>query len=180
MKLSKTSTKNKPGFTLIELLVVIAIIGILSSVVLASLSGARENARETAAQSDLQSIQTAIHMMLNDTGVWPGGCNPSKVTNAAASLDSMPAGLTEKPVAGTETSQGTPCEWSAGEVANWSGPYMDVNELNDPWGNSYRFDTGWLDKEGCGRGSMAAIFSYGSDGSNYTCDDIYVELSGER
>lgn len=62
--------KNKKtrvsAFTLIELLVVIAIIGILSSVVLAALSGARESARDTKRQQDIRQIRTAIQMYMND------------------------------------------------------------------------------------------------------------------
>lgn len=49
--------RNK-GFTLIELLVVIAIIGILSAVVLASLSTARSKGNDAAIQSNLNTIQT--------------------------------------------------------------------------------------------------------------------------
>lgn len=65
--------KSKEGFTLIELLVVIAIIGLLSSVVLASLSGARESARDTRRVQDFRQLRTAVNMHLNDTGSYPGG-----------------------------------------------------------------------------------------------------------
>jgi prepilin-type N-terminal cleavage/methylation domain-containing protein len=56
------------GFTLIELLVVIAIIGILSAVVLASLSTARTKGQDAAIQSDLNSIQTQAEIYYNNTG----------------------------------------------------------------------------------------------------------------
>lgn len=59
------------GFTLIELLVVIAIIGILSSVVLASLNTARAKARNAVRFSDLTQVRTALEAYYIDKGVYP-------------------------------------------------------------------------------------------------------------
>jgi len=58
----KTIFNKQNGFTLIELLVVIAIIGILSSVVLASVSNSRAKARDARRKSDLSEIKTALEL----------------------------------------------------------------------------------------------------------------------
>ena len=64
--------KNK-GFTLIELLVVIAIIGLLSSIILAAMSGAKNKANDATALSDMHQLQNALEMYKNDNGNYPNG-----------------------------------------------------------------------------------------------------------
>ncbi len=59
--------QSKRGFTLIELLVVIAIIGILASVVMASLSSSRGRARTAAAQETMHSVQLNLLSCLNES-----------------------------------------------------------------------------------------------------------------
>jgi prepilin-type N-terminal cleavage/methylation domain-containing protein len=63
--------KTKRGFTLIELLVVISIISLLSSVVMASVNGARTKAKENAFRSEIMQFVNALEMYKNDKKVYP-------------------------------------------------------------------------------------------------------------
>jgi prepilin-type N-terminal cleavage/methylation domain-containing protein len=65
------NNRRSSGFTLIELLVVIAIIGILSSVVLASLNTARSKGRDAARQESIRSIQNALELYYTTNGFYP-------------------------------------------------------------------------------------------------------------
>jgi prepilin-type N-terminal cleavage/methylation domain-containing protein len=61
----------KSGFTLIELLVVISIIGLLSSVVLASVNAARSKARDASRVEALIQLRTALELYYSKHGSYP-------------------------------------------------------------------------------------------------------------
>ncbi len=79
--------KTKKAFTLIEVLMVIAIIGVLSSIVLVSVSGVTKKARDAIRKSDLDQISNALEIyQTSHDGRYPaisgtfetsmGICNP--------------------------------------------------------------------------------------------------------
>ena len=75
----------RKGFTLIELLVVIAIIGILSSVVLASLNTARSKGTDAKLQSELRAVSVNAELFYDSNNSY-GTVHPSGGSCASGSL----------------------------------------------------------------------------------------------
>jgi prepilin-type N-terminal cleavage/methylation domain-containing protein len=77
---------NNKGFTLIELLVVIAIIGILASVILASLDTARAKGADAASKEDLDNARPQAELFYD-------GNSNSYLGVCAAAVSATPGGI---------------------------------------------------------------------------------------
>ncbi|MFA6295349.1 MAG: type II secretion system protein [Candidatus Paceibacterota bacterium] len=128
------------GFTLIELLVVIAIIGLLSSVVLASLSSARAKARDNTRIQNLVQLRTALELYASSNN----GNYPS--TGSIHNVFMDPGCTQTHPLGGDFT--GTQTNWIPGLVPS----YISILP-KDPTSKS--FDN----HNGC--------YMYSSDGTGY-------------
>ncbi len=109
--------QDKRGFTLIELLVVIAIIGILASVVLASLNSARDKGTDAANQSSVNNMRAQAAIIFDNAGNYDGVCEDSII-------------------AGALTNSGAVCY----DGSDNAGTYAIAVDLLSPAGDSYCVD----------------------------------------
>lgn len=130
--------KNK-GFTLIELLVVIAIIGVLSSVVLASLNTARSKGNDAAVKSNLSNArsQAAVFYDVNGANGYLNICTNTSVASVksiyaqvlgAANAAGL-ASFTRNAIgaAGTAVCNDTKAGWAAEVPLATSGTFFCVD-----------------------------------------------------
>lgn len=132
--------KLNQGFTLIELLVVIAIIGILASVVLASLNTARDKGTDAANKSSVNNMRAQAELFYDTNGNYTNVCADPTIANAVANA-------------------GAVCDDDDTDYG------ISVNLL-DPSGDAYCVDSSGASEEN----TVAAVTEISNDGSDVVCD----------
>ncbi len=67
---------NQPGFTLIEIILVLGVIAILLTLSIVSLTGVRQNSRDTERLSNIKEIQAALELYRASEGSYPTYVTP--------------------------------------------------------------------------------------------------------
>src|SRR6478735_876496 len=104
-------SRRKGAFTLVEMLLVLVILAVLAAIVIPKFSGRSQQAKETAAKSQISSIEMALDAFEVDTGFYPSG------NNGLNALLDPPS-----------------------NAPSWKGPYLKKGIPLDPWGNPYVYN----------------------------------------
>ena len=99
------------GFTLIELMVVLVIIGVLAALIVPNVLERAEDARVTAARTDIGNLMQALKLYKLDNLRYPTAQQGLQALVNRPAIDPAPA--------------------------NWK-PYLEKLP-NDPWGNAYQY-----------------------------------------
>jgi general secretion pathway protein G len=105
------NARAQRGFTLVELLLVLVILGTLAAIVVPKFSGRTEQARKTAATTQISNFGVALDAFEVDCGYYPKG----------------KSGLQDLVVQPRDEN-------------NWKGPYIKGDVPLDPWGNEYIYE----------------------------------------
>jgi general secretion pathway protein G len=109
--MTSPARRRARGFTLIELMVVLVIIGVLAALIVPNVLDRADDARVTAARTDVNNLMQALKLYKLDNQRFP---------TADQGLDA----LVRKPTSGTVS-------------PNWK-PYLDKLPA-DPWGRPYQY-----------------------------------------
>jgi len=107
---TRNDRRKKSAFTLVEMLLVLVILATLAAIVYPKVANRSEQARITAAQTQISNFKTALDAFEVDTGHYPKG------RNGLTDLIQQPR-----------------------DATGWHGPYLD-SVPKDPWGNDYIYE----------------------------------------
>lgn len=103
--------RRRHAFTMVELLLVLVILATLAAIVVPKFTGRSEQARETAASTEIAGIELALDAFEVDNGFYPAGSDGLEM-------------LMDQP----------------DEAPNWRGPYLKKPVGLDPWKNPYMYE----------------------------------------
>ncbi len=103
--------RRQTGFSLIELLLAMVIMAVLAAVITPKFTKRGQQAKETAAKTDIANLEVALDSFEIDTGRYPTN------SEGIGALVRCPANVEE----------------------DWKGPYLKRGVPKDPWGNEYGY-----------------------------------------
>ena len=103
---------RQAGFTLIELMVVLVIIGVLAALIVPNVLDRAEDARVTAARTDVNNLIQALKLYKLDNQRYP----------------TSEQGLQALRIKPNDNTNG------------WNGPYLPQDVPKDPWGHDYVYE----------------------------------------
>ena len=109
-RLTPHTSRHSRGFTLVEMLLVLVILATLAAIVYPKVMGRSEQARVTAAQTQIANFKTALDSFEVDNGYYPKG------RNGLGDLITQPR-----------------------DAVSWHGPYLE-NIPKDPWNGDYIYE----------------------------------------
>ena len=101
---------RRAAFTLVEMLLVLVILATLAAIVIPKMAGRSQQAKVTAAMTQINSIEMALDQFEVDNGYYPKTGNLNDLLN-------QPAG-----------------------ASGWKGPYLKKGVPLDPWQNQYSYE----------------------------------------
>ena len=108
---AQRSKSRRAAFTLVEMLLVLVILAVLAAIVIPKFAGRSQQAKVTAASSQISGFELALNSFEVDNGFYPQG---------SAGLNA----LVEQP----------------NNLSRWKGPYLSKGIPADPWGNAYIYN----------------------------------------
>jgi general secretion pathway protein G len=141
--MQKSRKRRRAGLTLMEVMLVLVILGILGSMAALFLRGAQKQALIRTTQAEMAVFKTGLEAYQMNMFAYP------QTQDGLQSLLNAPSNSTQ-----------------------WMGPYIEPNDLQDPWGNPYQYEL--VGTEGF------VIISPGPDGAQGTEDDIRSDAQQQQ